>query len=107
MFKRILQILVIIIILAVGGYVFLTCSASSGCSNNQASTGKDIPTITDAPFIVQTPSRSYYAVDIVETTNSVTLLGYYELVGGDKWTYRASQLILKRAAYGKITVSKR
>ncbi len=90
------------IIVALVGYAWLSFSAS----HQSNSAGRGIPEVNAAPYIVQTTSRAYYAVDVNETSVAVTLVNYYETING-KWVYRESQLILRRSVYGQITVSKR
>lgn len=100
MFKWFFRIIGIIVLVSIIGYTSLTIAASSSCQHNKAP--------AEAPsgqvgYLVQTASRVYYTAHVEETSETVILNGYYEIIG-NKWVYRDGKLILNRAAYGKITI---
>lgn len=106
MFKKVIGVLAIFVLVALAGYTWLTFANSAACNNSSESSSGDAPTVSEAPYLVQTNSRAYYALDVAESLNAVTLSGYYEVVKG-KWLFRPTLLVLSRAVYGKITVIKR
>jgi uncharacterized membrane protein len=64
-----------------------------------------IPSVTSAPYLIQTTSRYYFALEVKETTDGYYLPVYWEQVGG-RWLKR-TDLHLKRALFGEIPVKKR
>jgi len=106
MFKRVLGILAIIVLVIAVGYTWLTISTSAGCQNNNIKEDKNAPAADLAPYIVETPSRIYYALAVEEAEKTVRLYLYYELVGKD-WVLRDGDIVLNRDAYGKIIVRRR
>lgn len=105
--KWILRLVILGLLLMGGAYAYLTISASSGCRVPEGITeSKDAPSIEAAPFIIQTPSRLYYAESAEETPKIVVLHNYFEMVG-KKWVLRHGDLVMNRNAYGKITVKRR
>ena len=66
---------------------------------------QQIPTLAEAPYLVTTQSRYYYAVKAVTKNKVTTMTGYYELIGG-KWVKRSGILELGQE-YGEVRISKR
>lgn len=108
-FKRGFFILVVVCIV---GYAAIVLSQCSSCNNASSGSPKadvptsGVPTAQIAPYLVQTPSRVYYAAGVKEEADRVTIEGYYEVVSG-KWQYREIPIVLMKSVFGKITVSKR
>lgn len=64
------------------------------------------PSAKAAPFLVETKSRSYYAVQAVRNKDdTVTMTGYYELISG-KWTFTKGVLVLDKT-FGNATIKRR
>ena len=67
---------------------------------------KSIPAVKDAPYLVKTTSRKYYAVKVVKDKKGViTMTDYYDLIN-KKWTLIKGVLVLD-ANYGKVTLDRR
>ena len=72
-----------------------------------ATTNVTIPTVKQAPYIVNTATRQYYTKRATTGKDgTVVMEGYWEAVG-NKWTYRDNTVSMTVAVYGKVTVVKR
>lgn len=71
----------------------------------QAIEAQQIPSVKQAPFLVTTISRYYYAKEAKQKDGITTMTVYWELTNG-KWE-RQDYLELPESEYGKVTVSKR
>jgi len=65
-----------------------------------------IPPIHQAPYMVKTISRMYYAKEAKQVKGMTTLTTYWELIGTE-WKPQKQVLELPESEYGKVTVSKR
>jgi hypothetical protein len=64
-----------------------------------------VPSKFQAPYIVQTPSRYYYAKVVVQKNGVTTMTGFWSL-DGKQWVPHTETLVMGKE-YGKVTVSKR
>lgn len=70
----------------------------------------NIPDRQDAPFKVETSTRSYYTTLAIKdkATGDVTMTDWWELMGGVKWTKNEGTLVLDTQNYGtNIRITKR
>lgn len=102
-------VIILASVLMIRGAILNWDSSGGGSSSSVESTGKNLPGSKDAPYKVDTNSRTYYAaqVDRNNETGDVTMTNYWELLGGDTWTKIESTLILDTQSYGTIRVYKR
>ena len=98
------------ILLVFGLIGFAVIRSSMAVDNNKTPTTEQhtsIPMAKDAPFIVTTSSRTYYAVKTTTTKEGeVMLTGYWEVVKG-QWVKNVGILVLDQKTYGKVSISKR
>lgn len=87
--------------------LFGVCKVNSAIQHTKTpvETTVSVPSKTDAPFIVQTSSRYYYAAEVVNNSGVVTMTRYYELFGG-KWVFNPGTLKLGKE-FGVVTVGRR
>lgn len=64
-----------------------------------------IPSKAEAPYVVYTSTRYYYAVKAVQKKGVTTLTGYWEWLD-KKWTFNPNILVMDKE-FGKVLVSKR
>ncbi len=84
------KILVVITLVAIGIFVYQTCSGSPLIQRID----KTLPDATKAPFSVATVTRLYYAQQVTLTPdNSVMISGWYER-DGQKWVYHKETITL-------------
>ncbi len=102
-----LIILGICIILAIVG----TCQVNKAVRGVISPTPKTtietiaVPTKAQAPYIVKTPSRYYFALKAVQKKGITTMTNYWELEK-DKWVLHKGILVMG-TEFGKVTVAKR
>jgi len=101
-----LVVLAIVIIIGVVAFNVIKGKISGVVSpTTTTATQIAVPTAEEAPYIVQTSSRYYFATE-VETLNDVTTMtGYWELVK-NIWKFNKGTLILTKV-YGTVKVGKR
>jgi len=90
--------------------LFGLCKANSairGVTTPKTTTPTTIPAPSkfQAPYIVQTDSRYYYAKTVSQQEGVTTMTDYWELAG-DKWVSHLGTLVMGKE-YGKVTVGKR
>lgn len=56
-------------------------------------------------YKIQTSSRVYYAVKVEETSEGVTMVGFWTTEGPD-WKFKNDQIFMSYKAYGNIQISK-
>lgn len=56
-------------------------------------------------YEIKTTSRIYYAVKVKETSEGVSMTGFWA-TEGDKWKFNNDEIFMSYKAYGKIEVSK-
>ena len=57
------------------------------------------PTVREAPYVVQTTSRYYFAADVELTDDAVVMKGYWEFDGRD-WVYHPFSISLDKELFG-------
>jgi hypothetical protein len=69
---------------------------------------KGIPTVVEAPYRVDTPSRYYYVGSLTEnkTKDEVTLIVFWDW-NGKQWTKETRPLKISKFLYGSYTINKR
>lgn len=67
--------------------------------------GVEPPGVNSAPYIVQTPSRAYYAKDVLQQGDNVVIHGYWDF-DGEEWQF-ADRVLLLTKNYGEVTVERR
>lgn len=83
------KILVVVAIIVVIGFVYVTCSGTQGCGCVK-SIDKTLPDTAKAPYSVTTVTHLYYAATAVQNQDgSVTMQSWYERLNG-AWVYRDS-----------------
>ena len=99
-------VLAIVIIIGVVAFNVIKGKISSTISPTPTTaTQVGVPTAEEAPYIVQTSSRYYFAAE-VETKNDITTMtGYWELLD-NIWTFNKGTLVLAKV-YGIVKVGKR
>ncbi|MDD5511582.1 MAG: hypothetical protein PHI12_12340 [Dehalococcoidales bacterium] len=81
----IVKLLALLAVIAVIGFIFVTCSGTSGCNCQRID--KTLPDVSAAPYRVPTVTHYYYAEKAVTNHDgSVTMTGWYERMN-DKWFY--------------------
>lgn len=103
MTKRILKRIVgIIIIAAIAVFVL------GGVIGNLVGAGTpDLPAVVEAPWIVQTNSRLYYAEELrLDADNIPTIKGYWTL-DGDEYNLHDDSITFTEKLYGKVVVIRR
>ena len=105
MLKHIIQGILIIIVLGIGGYIYLTISSTAACSNKKI----DEPELTLPYYLVSTYSIPYAgkSVEVQGGGETVVISPPYYVMFKDKWELRKSgpPLTLTKSKYGEITVT--
>ena len=96
-----LAIVIIVVVLIV-----INARSNAGApSSPTPDYAKNIPTIQQAPTLVQTTTRTYYVVKYTDDGKVLMLTDYYSF--NKKWLKNKLPLIIDRAVYGRVTVSPR
>lgn len=96
-----LRVLIIMAIVGVGGFFALRYFDILP-SNDTLEGVETIPSTQEAPWIVQTDTRYYYAKTLSEEGGRTVMAGYWELEG-DAWVFRGVELTLG-SEYGQVRV---
>lgn len=64
------------------------------------------PELSDAPYLIQTPSRMYYVVQYSDDGQIVLLMEYYEY-NDNEWQHNNRMLTLDRLYYGTVKITHR
>jgi hypothetical protein len=102
--KGIIALVAAIIIIIVGYVVIHNAVFPTPTEQTQQQTG--IPKAKEAPFIVQTSTRMYYAFQATTAKDgTVTMIVYWENIK-NKWTKNPGTLVLDKF-YGTVKIYKR
>jgi len=99
-------ILLILIVGGIGLFAFNSYRASQPPPTQAQVQQSTAPSVTLAPYAVQTASRVYYAVNYKDDGKVLTLQQYYTYTK-NKWQLQKGELPLDRTVYGRIEVYKR
>jgi len=80
-------------------------NTGTGIKDKNTITSAAAPTVAQAPYIIQTSSRYYYAAKAETKDGITTMTGYWELTG-KTWKYNKGTLVLTKE-FGTVTVGKR
>jgi hypothetical protein len=107
-----LIILAVVIVIGVIGFVVVKSNLPNigiGTTTTTVKTATTtiagVPSTNEAPFVVITQSRYYYAKKAVQKDGITTLTTYWEQVG-NKWVKFDTTLTLDRM-FGKVTIKRR
>ena len=102
-----LIVLVIVAAIIVGVVVGIKNGIKKATVTKPTTTVVDstIPNKFQAPYIVVTPSRYYYAKKAVKKDGITTLTGYW-VYESDEWVAKSGQLVMGQQ-YGKVVITKR
>lgn len=101
----IVRLVLMVVVLGGIGYGLLNCA---GVLSNKSviELEKGVPSVKDAPYVIQTTTRVYYAKSYQDIGGVVTLHDYYEF-GQKGWKKQNHSLPMDREYYGSIKVSAR
>jgi hypothetical protein len=101
-----LLVLVLVVAIALFAYCKINTAVRGAITpKTTTQTTIAIPTKVEAPYLVKTSTRYYYAFKVVQKDGITTMAGYWSLEGA-KWVFYEETLVLG-AEFGKVTVSKR
>ena len=96
-------VLGLVVLLGLVGY----CQVNRALDGDKlpAETTVTTPSIAEAPYVVTTSSRYYYAAQVEQKDGITTITRYWELWGG-KWVKNPGTLTMGKE-FGTVTVGKR
>lgn len=93
------KILIIVALVAIVFYVVLSVVTGGGSKKAKP------PDIDGAPYVVQTASRVYYAMEYRDVGGTIVIDDYYELASGS-WEFNDRMLVLD-SSFGEVTIRRR
>lgn len=98
-------ILAVVVIFGLIGFSVVKSAITHG-NSKPAAVSIPAPSSNEAPFVVHTSSRMYYAKQAVKAKDgTVTMTVYWELSGG-KWNKNNGTFTLDKS-FGNVTIEKR
>lgn len=95
---------VLALVLVVAGVGYCQCSKTVTPAEKTTALDHE-PTIQEAPYLVQTVYRYFYAAKVGRHGSQYTMVGYWELVGGN-WRHFDRETLDSKVV-GEIQVTKR
>jgi hypothetical protein len=101
-------VLAVVLVVIITGYAVISCEVKKAMAPKPtpAVSTVALPSVKTAPFRIDTPTRTYYALKAVANKDdTVTLTDWWEFLKG-KWTLTKGTLVLDKT-FGNATIRRR
>ena len=93
------KILVLVVLIAAGVFIYFTCSGGNGCIQ---SIDRSLPDNVKAPYQITTMTHLYYAEYAIQNSDgSAEMRNWYERLE-DEWVYREGSVPLSAVLRPKV-----
>jgi hypothetical protein len=101
-------VLVVVLVVSLVGFFVISAQVKSAMAPKPtpALVAAPLPSVKAAPFLVETPTRTYYALKAAANKDgTVTMTDWWEFLKG-KWTLTKGTLVLDKT-FGQATIRRR